>query len=81
MLDVYICVGSTCHLNGSHFIIKTFQRLIKNHNLEDRIELKASFCLGNCTNGVAIKVGEELAGGITPANAEEKFKELVIKKL
>ncbi|MDK2933417.1 MAG: hypothetical protein PWP27_1227 [Clostridiales bacterium] len=51
MLQVYICVGSSCHLKGSYHIIKTFQNLIKKHDLEEKIELKASFCLGHCTEG------------------------------
>ena len=81
MLEVYICVGSSCHLRGSYLIIKTFQELIKKNRLEDKVELKASFCLGYCTQGVSVKIGEELIGGFTPSNAEEKFKEYVLDRL
>lgn len=81
MLQVTICVGSSCHLRGSYYIIRTFQDLIKKNKLEDKVELKASFCLGNCTQGVSVKVGEEFVGGFTPANAEEKFAEHIVKKL
>lgn len=81
MLNVYICVGSSCHLKGSYQIMKKFQELIKEKNLENKVELKASFCLGNCTNGVSIKVGEEIIGNITPENAEKKFEEYILKKV
>ncbi|MDK2801496.1 MAG: hypothetical protein PWQ70_3115 [Clostridiales bacterium] len=81
MLQVYICVGSSCHLKGSYHIIKTFQNLIKKHDLEEKIELKASFCLGHCTEGVSVKVEDEFIEGITVSNAEEKFKEFIINQL
>lgn len=81
VLNVYICVGSSCHLKGSYQIIKKFQELIKENNLESEVVLKASFCLGNCTKGVSIKVEEEIIGGITPENVVEKFEEHILKKV
>lgn len=81
MLSVYICVGSSCHLKGSYQIMKIFQDIIKEMHLEDKVELKASFCLGNCTKGVSIKVGEEIIGNITPENAKEKFKEYILMRV
>lgn len=81
MLSVYICVGSSCHLKGSYQIMKIFQEIIKGKNLENKVELKASFCLGNCTNGVSIKVGDEIFGSLTPENAREKFDEYILKKV
>lgn len=81
MLDVYICVGSSCHLKGSYQIIKIFEELIKRNGLQDKVELKASFCLGRCTKGVSVKVGDQFIDNLTPANAEEKFKEYVLGRL
>lgn len=73
MLEVYVCVGSSCHLKGSYQIISCFQKLIKENNLENKVELKASFCLGQCTKGVCIKIGDSFYGDVTAANAEEYF--------
>ena len=81
MLEVYICVGSSCHLKGSYRVIKTFTELIKKNHLEDKVELKASFCLGHCTKGVSVKVGEEFIEDLTLANIEEKFNEYVLKSV
>lgn len=81
MLEVYICVGSSCHLRGSYHIIGTFQELIKKNRLDESIELKASFCLGKCTEGVSVKVGDEYIGGFTPGNAEEMFKKHVMSRV
>lgn len=81
MLSVYICVGSSCHLKGSYQIMKIFQEIIKEKNLEEKVELKASFCLGNCINGVSIKVNDEIFGDLKPENAREKFDEYILKKV
>lgn len=78
MLDIYICVGSSCHLKGSYQIINCFQKLIKDKNLEDKVELKASFCMGHCTTGVCVKVGDSFYGDVAIVNAESFFKEKVI---
>ncbi len=81
MVKIYICVGSSCHLKGSYQIIKAFEELIRKHGLESEAELKASFCLGRCTRGVSVKVGEEFIDGLTICNAAEKFDEYVLCKL
>lgn len=81
MLQIYICVGSSCHLKGSYEIIKLFQELIKTNKLQDKVELRASFCLGQCTNGVSVKIGDQLLGGVTPENAGRIFEENVIGRL
>lgn len=81
MLEVYICVGSSCHLKGSYQVIKTFGELIKKNKLEDKVELKASFCLGRCTKGVSVKVGSEFIEDLTLTNIEEKFNEYILKSV
>lgn len=81
MLDIYVCVGSSCHLKGSYQIINCFQRLIKEHHLEEKAVLKASFCMGKCTNGVCVKVGEDFYGDVAIVNAESFFLERVINQI
>lgn len=51
MVKLSVCIGSACHIKGSHSVITTFQRLIKEHELEDKVELMGVFCLGHCTEG------------------------------
>lgn len=81
MIQISICVGSSCHLKGSYQIISIFQELIRQHGLENKVELKASFCLGRCTQGVSVKVGEDFIDGLTISNAAVRFDEYVIKRL
>ena len=59
MLEVQICVGSSCHIRGSAFIIQSLQEKIKAGNLQDEVELKAQFCMGDCLNGVCMTISGE----------------------
>ena len=81
MLSVYICVGSSCHIKGSYQIIKAFQNYVEKYELEDKVVLKASFCLGHCTKGVSVKVEDDFIENINALNAEEKFVEHILNRV
>ncbi|MFA7115611.1 MAG: (2Fe-2S) ferredoxin domain-containing protein [Bacteroidales bacterium] len=53
---VKVCVGSSCHLKGSYDVIENMKELLKKYEVEDDIELQASFCLGFCAQGVTMKI-------------------------
>lgn len=78
MTNVTICVGSSCHLKGSKQVIKTFETLIKDGGLTDKVKLSGSFCMGLCIHdGVSVKIGDETYF-VMPESAEEFFKTNVI---
>ena len=81
MLEVQICVGSSCHMKGSYPIIRMFEGWIRQYGLEDRVLLKAAFCLGECTRGVAIRVAGEPVNGLSIGNAEDVFRREVLGRL
>ncbi len=57
MKEISVCIGTSCHLKGSYNIIQTFQQLIEEKNLHDRINLKASFCMKTCSkSSVTVKI-------------------------
>lgn len=56
---VKVCVGSACYVKGSHLIISRLQDLINANRLSKQVELKASFCLGHCTEAVAVLIDEK----------------------
>jgi NADH:ubiquinone oxidoreductase subunit E len=56
---ISVCIGSACHLKGSYDVINKLQELVEENDLGDKVELKAVFCLGNCQNGVSVKIDEE----------------------
>ena len=81
MVTLKICVGSSCHLKGSYEIIEKFQALKAQHQLEDELSIEASFCMGNCINGVCIRINDELVGGVSPSNVSEVFEEKILPLL
>ena len=70
MVEVQVCVGSSCHMKGSYQVIKTFTELIKQNDLKDVVSLKASFCMGHCLNGIAVRVDGQDIGVILRHNVE-----------
>ena len=79
-LVIYVCVGSSCHLKGSHTIVKLMKKAIADYNLQDKVELKATFCLGHCTDGPSVKVGDEVFG-MTEENFQKLFEEKVLSRV
>jgi len=77
-MTVSICVGSSCHLKGSYDVIEGFKEAIGKFGVEDRIELKASFCLGHCSCGVAVKAGERFIENVNAQNAAEIFQREIL---
>lgn len=80
-MNVYVCVGSSCHLRGSYKIIELMKENIEKNGLEEKVNLSAAFCLGKCTTGVTIKVDEEVVCGVSPENFSEIFKEHILDRV
>lgn len=80
-MEVLVCVGSSCHLNGSYDIIELMKKNILLHHLEKDINLKATFCLGKCAiTGVSIKVDEQIITGVNTNNFDEVFNKYILRK-
>lgn len=76
-----VCVGSSCHLKGSYDVIEQMKAVLKKYDVEDVVELQASFCLGYCAQGVTMKSenysenqnDELFLHNVNKDNAEEIF--------
>ncbi len=81
MLEVKVCIGTSCHLNGSYNVVQGLQQLLEEHALHDKIDLEAIFCMKQCAcNGVSISVaGENFR--IEPQKVREFFEENIMSKV
>lgn len=79
-MDISICVGSSCHLRGSYDIIELMKKKLEENGLTDKVNLGAAFCLGKCTDGVSVKIDEEIICGVSVDNFDEIFDKYVLKK-
>ncbi len=81
MRVITICVGSACHLKGSHEVINYFKDSIKESGLENKVELKGSFCMDKCTEGVNLLIDDELFHANSVDEAREIFQREILEKI
>lgn len=55
-MKITVCIGSSCHLKGSHQVVEQLRELIGRERLGDRVELGGTFCMGRCQEGVCVTV-------------------------
>lgn len=80
MIKITVCIGSSCHIKGSRQVVEQIQYLIAKNNLNDKVELGGTFCMGRCQEGVCVKVGEEFFS-VNVDNVNEFFAKNVLAKL
>lgn len=81
MLEINICIGTSCHLNGAYNVVQTLQQLIEEKALHAQIEIKACFCMKQCQkHGVSVSIAEENFR-VTPEGVGEFFQNEIMKRL
>ena len=79
-MKVTVCIGSSCHIKGSRQVVEQLQYLIAANNLDDKVELGGTFCMGKCQQGVCVTVDNSFHS-VTPETVEEFFKNEVLAKV
>jgi len=80
-MDLSVCIGSACHIKGSYNVINSFQQIIEEYSLSEKVELKAIFCLGHCTEGVSVQIDGNKIYSVSGSTAREFFTSQVIPNL
>ena len=78
---ITVCVGSSCHLKGAYEILAYLKQAIRSNGFEQRVTLKGSFCMERCTEGVNIKIDEELFSVVSLDDMKEIFETKVLHTL
>ena len=78
-MKVTVCIGSSCHIKGSRHVVESLQGLISENNLDSKVELSGTFCLGKCQQGVCVTVDEEFHS-VTPESVNDFFKNEILAK-
>ena len=79
-MKITVCIGSSCHIKGSRQVVETINRLIKENNLQDKIELGGTFCMGKCQQSVCVSMENEIFS-VSPETAEAFFQNEVLKRV
>lgn len=79
-MKITICIGSSCHLKGSRQIVEQMQNLIAERKLQNQIDLAGTFCMGNCVEGVCVKLDDEIFS-LRPDSVNSFFEDEVLNRL
>ena len=79
-MKVVVCIGSSCHVKGSRFVVEELRRLIDENKLADKVELSGTFCIGKCEQGVCVTVDGKFFS-VTPEETEKFFAENILSSL
>ena len=81
MLELSVCIGSSCHIKGSYNVIQTFQQMIEENKLHGKVDFKGTFCMKQCDKpGVAVAIDDEKFH-IDPQHARTFFNENVLTRI
>ena len=79
-MKITVCIGSSCHIKGSRQVVSQLQYLISQNNIEDKVELGGTFCMGQCQKGVCVTVDDAFFS-VSPDTVTEFFNENVLAKI
>jgi len=80
-VDIAVCVGTSCYLKGSYNLLQRLLELAKEHNVQDRVSIGATFCLERCSQGPNIRINDEVVSGVTEDKIREIFENQVMAKI
>jgi NADH:ubiquinone oxidoreductase subunit E len=75
MLEIAVCVGSSCYVRGAEAFASDLERLIKEHEMAAKVELVGAYCMEQCSMGVSVRVRGRLYRAVSPKDAERFFEE------
>lgn len=78
-MKITVCIGSSCHIKGSRQVVERLENFIKSNQLNDKVELCGTFCMGNCQQGVCVTV-DDVFYSVTPETVTEFFDNQVLSK-
>ena len=79
-MKITVCIGSSCHIKGARQVVETLQKLIRENEISDKIELGGTFCMGKCQQGVCVEADGEFYS-VSPETAEEFFRNEVLTRV
>ena len=78
--DVLVCVGTCCYAKGSYNFIEGLTKLIKENDLQNKVSVKATFCVENCSKGPSLIINDAIIPDTDSQNSEYVFKKYILSK-
>lgn len=80
MINLTVCIGSSCHVKGSRQVVSELQKLIEEKGIGDKVELNGTFCMGKCQQGVCVILDDKFYS-VSPDSVKEFFDNSVLTKV
>lgn len=80
MLELKVCIGSSCHLKGSYNVLQAFLQLAEEYSLHGQVEIQSQFCMKRCQYGVSVSFLNAVYS-VSPETAGAFFKSTVLPAL
>ncbi len=68
-LEINVCVGTGCFVKGSQDLLHNLIGYIEENKIQDRVDVKATFCMEHCDKGPSVKIGDQKIIGCTLEDA------------
>lgn len=78
-MKVTICIGSSCHIKGSHQVVDALRKKITEAGISDKVELGGTFCMGKCQQGVCVTVDDKFFS-VNAENVDRFFEREILAK-
>ncbi|MCQ2481383.1 MAG: (2Fe-2S) ferredoxin domain-containing protein [Clostridia bacterium] len=79
-MNVTVCIGSSCHLKGSRKVVEQLQYKIAENDLNEKVNLGGTFCMGKCQQGVCVTVDDNFFS-VSPETVDEFFEKEILAKV
>ncbi|MCU7494001.1 MAG: 4Fe-4S binding protein [Ignavibacteria bacterium] len=79
-LQISVCVGTSCYLKGSQDLLHKMIDHIDENNLQEKVDIKATFCLEQCDRGPSVTINGNTLEKCTLAKACQVMNEELAKK-
>ena len=80
MVNVSVCIGSSCHIKGSRKVLNRLQCLIEQNGFSEKIDFRGAFCMGLCKPGVSVSVNDEVFS-VDPETVDDFFEKEIKSKI
>jgi NADH:ubiquinone oxidoreductase subunit E len=79
-MKVTICIGSSCHIKGSRYVVERLRELVSENDISDKVELAGAFCMGKCQQGVCVTVDDDFHS-VSPDSVDSFFNEKILSRI
>ena len=73
--EIIICLGSSCFSRGNKELLKSIQRYINKHGLDEKVRFKGEHCFERCSEGPNMMIGGRLYHQVSEDNILDMMEE------